>query len=293
MGRRQVNSNTCRRLCVAKDSDLGKIGAMKSPLTAAPLAATLLCCACASTSGEQPDFGRAGLSSDTGTTAYGTFEVEVGFEADPGDRKAVPLTIKFGHSEYTELYMDWSVYEKVALPGDDGEGVGDLGFGVRHRYWEGINGTSAGLQGFVKLPTGDEDEGTSNGELDFFAATMVTQEFSNLTLNGFFQLGVIGDPIDDDTDVERTVAVSWGVPTGQGLDAFGEVSRVFTDGLDPAYLLLGLAFQSTATTVFDFGVSLGLNSDAPEDSFFIGLTTNLGILGPQGPSVYREPAAGY
>ncbi|MFT4709603.1 MAG: hypothetical protein ACI9D0_001792 [Bacteroidia bacterium] len=269
------------------------MGGMKTPLNLAPLAATLLCCACASTTGEEPDFGRAGLSSDTGTTAYGTFEVEAGFEVDPGDRKAVPLTVKYGHSEYTELYMDWSVYEKIARPGDDGEGIGDLGFGVRHRFWEGNNGTSAGLQGFVKFPTGDEDEGTSNGDLDFFAASMVTQEFSNLTLNGFFELGVLGDPVDDDTDVQRTIAISWATPTGQGLDAFGEVSRVFTDGLDPAYLLLGLAHQTTEITVFDFGVSLGLNSDAADDSFFIGVTTNLGILGPQGPSVYREAGTGY
>ncbi|MDG1498705.1 MAG: hypothetical protein P8N31_09795 [Planctomycetota bacterium] len=266
---------------------------MKTPLTVAPLAATLFCCACATTTGEQSDFGRAGLSSDTGTTAYGTFEVEAGFEADPGDRRAIPLTLKFGHSEFTELYMDWSVYEKVALPGDDGEGVGDLGVGVRHRYWEGASGTSAGLQGFIKFPTGDEDEGTSNGKLDFFAASMVTQEFSNLTLNGFFQLGVIGDAIDDDTDVERTIAVSWGAPTGLGLETFGEVSRRFTDDLDPSYLLFGLAFQNSSTTVFDFGVSLGLNSDASEDAFFVGVTTNLGILGPQGPSVYREPGSGY
>ena len=262
---------------------------MNTPLIVAPL----FCCSCSSLSGEEPDFGRAGLSSDTGTTAYGTFEVEAGFEVDPGDRKGVPLTIKYGHSEYTELYMDWSVYEKIARPGDDGEGVGDLGFGVRHRFWEGINGTSAGLQGFVKFPTGDEDEGTSNGELDFFAASMLTQEFSNLTLNGFFELGVIGDATASDTDVTRTLAISWAVPTGEGLAAFGEVSRVFTDGLDPAFALFGLSHQTTKTTVFDFGVSIGLNSDSPDDSFFIGLTTNLGILGPQGPSVFREPGSGY
>ena len=266
---------------------------MKTLRNLASLGAALSCFACATTTGEQPDFGRAGVSSDTGTTAYGTFEVEGGFEVDPGDRKAVPLRVKYGHSETTEVYLDWSIYEKIARSGDDGEGIGDLGLGLRNRFWEGTNGTSAALEGFVKFPTGDEDEGTSNGDLDFFAAGMLTQEFTDLTLNGFFELGVLGDATDDDTDVQRTLAISWAAPTGQGLDAFGELSRVFTDDLDPANLMLGLALQTTSTTVFDFGVSIGLNSDATDDVFFVGFTTNLGMLGPQGPSAYVEPEAGF
>jgi hypothetical protein len=252
----------------------------------------LLLAACATTSGEAPEFGRAGLSADTGTTAYGTFEVEVGFEADPGDSKGVPLKLKYGNSEQTELYLDLSVYEKIDMPGGDGEGIGDLGLGVRHRFWEGSAGTSSALEGRVKFPTGDEGEGTSTGKVDFFAAGMLTQEFESLVLNGYFELGVLGDATADDTDVQRTLAISWSAPAAKGLGTFGELSQVYSDELDPAALLLGMFLPLSSTTVFDFGVSFGLNGDAPGGVLFVGLTTNLGILGPQGPRRYEDSSPG-
>ena len=118
---------------------------------------------------------RPTFSKNTATTAQGTVEVEAGLLRDPGDLFDTPTTIKYGLSAQDELFIGLSPFKMVELPGDDGEGFGDVTLGWRQRFWEQQdNGTSAAWMAYVKLPTADEDEGLGSGEVDGFLAGSLT-----------------------------------------------------------------------------------------------------------------------
>ena len=123
------------------------------------LATLLVTPACVLTDRPAPGIANFSIANDTDTAAYGTVEIQAHGVFDPGATKAFPVRVKHGLTEDVEVFADWSVYEKIERPGmDDGEGIGDAGIGIRHRFWEGYQGTSAGLEGRVSIPTGDTDE---------------------------------------------------------------------------------------------------------------------------------------
>ena len=112
---------------------------------------------------------RPTFSKNAATTAQGTVEIEAGLLRDPGDLFDTPTTLKYGLSERDELFVGFAPFKMVELPGDDGEGFGDILVGWRQRFWQQQeSGTAAAWQAAVKLPTADEDEGLGSGEVDGF-----------------------------------------------------------------------------------------------------------------------------
>lgn len=224
---------------------------------------------------------RPTVSSDTSTTAEGTLELEAGLALDPGDSTATPLTLKLGLAPRTELFAGLSPFNTVERRGDDGEGFGDLVLGMRHRLDEGDRKNSFAFQAAGKLPTGDEDEGFSTGEVDFFLAGILTHASeSGPSFTGFYELGIVGDPRRrSDTDLQHVVALALSQPVGEDLSAFGELARI-DPGIRSDYLLgtFGLAHRAHAGLVVDGAISVGLDDDAPDLVFLVGLTTQLGRL---------------
>ena len=225
---------------------------------------------------------RPTVSSDTNTTGEGTFELEAGVEVDPGDAFASPTTFKYGADERTEVYLGLSPYNVVdRSPASDGKGFGDTVLGVRHRVWEGEGATSAAFQVNVKLPTASESEGLGSGEVDAGAAGILTQgigERGAATL--FYELGSIGRPSGGDRDLAHTLALAGGLSLGERAGLFAELSSLSRPGdTDPLAVILGATYAPNPSLVFDTGLRLGLNSDAPDAVLVIGLTTNLGPLG--------------
>ena len=248
------------------------------------LASLLVTPACVLTDRPAPGIANFSRASDTDTAAYGTVEVQAHGVFEPGATKAFPVQVRHGLTEDVEVYADWSVYEKVERPGQhDGEGIGDAGVGIRHRFWEGSQGTSAALEGRVSIPTGDTDEGTGTGSLDWFGAVMVTQDIDDLRLNGWLEVGVLGDALDDDTPMQRAMAVSAATNLGEDLVAYAELSRVLQEEFDPAYGTLGLGYRVMPDTLLELGVAVGMNDEAADEVVYLGFTSNLGILGAQGP----------
>jgi len=225
---------------------------------------------------------RPTFSSDTNTTAEGTFEVELGVVVDPGDSFGSPVTLKHGLGERTEVFVGSSPYSHVELPGDDGRGLGDLFVGGRHRVWEGEGGESAAVQIATKLPTADEDDGLGSGETDFFTAGILSGGLGAAgSWTAYGELGWLGDPAGAGTDEQQLVALAVGHALAGEWGAFGELTGISTPGSDdPAFLILGLARSFGPSVVADLSVALGLNEDAPDAQLLVGLTTNLGPAGP-------------
>ena len=92
--------------------------------------------ACAITSDTRPPATpqRPTLALDTSTTTRGTLEIEAGVAIDPGDFFDFPVVAKWGLEDTTEVFVGWSPYQRIDLPGTNGDGVGDLSIGVRHRF---------------------------------------------------------------------------------------------------------------------------------------------------------------
>ncbi len=222
---------------------------------------------------------RPTLSSDTNTTAEGTWEIETGVTEDPGDALFVPTTLKFGAGPRTEVFVAAAVYERVEVPGVDAEGFGDLFLGGRHRFYESGGGSSFAGQVVTKLPTGDEDEGLSTGELDFLVAAIGTQVLERLSLTEFYELGILGDPDGPGTDERHSFAFAAGHPLIGDTGGFAELAWILgRDDVDPAFTTVGITQSISPELVVDLAVVLPLNDDAGDTLFVLGLTTNLGPL---------------
>ena len=227
---------------------------------------------------------RPTVSSSTATTAEHTFELEAGVVIDSGDTSAIATTLKYGTSDRTEIFASWSPWVFVEAPGADGSGPGDLFLGTRHRLVDEVGPLpSLGFQGQVKLPTADEGEGLGTGEVDFLLAAIATKQLGRASLNGFYELGVLGDPGESgDTDLMHTLTAGGGFDLDDRSSVFGElVAQVApAQNLTSIFAIGGGAWKFGDTFVLDAAVAIGLSEDAPEFQILFGATRNFGALGP-------------
>jgi len=219
------------------------------------------------------------ISRNTNTTAVGTLELEAGTAIDVGDSFMAPMTLKYGIDEDEELFISLSPINFMELPGSDAEGFGDLTIGMRRRLWSQKE-VAVAMQFATKLPTGDEDDGLSTGEIDFFGAAIVDYDLDlATTITGFYQFGVIGDPTDTDPGIQHVLAIAGRHTLNDDFGLFGEINGISDPGsLDPATAIFGITHPLSPGFIVDAGIQVGLNTDAPDARFLIGLTTNFGSI---------------
>jgi hypothetical protein len=208
--------------------------------------------------------------------------VETGALADDDDTIDTPFTIKWGATETSELFFGWSPYLRVATGGTELSGVGDLVVGTRVRVLdEGPGRPAAAFQLAAKLPTADRDDGLGTGLVDFFGAAIVTKTFDLTTVNGFYQLGVIGDPGGGEVVLEHGLAVAVGHPLVQNLGGFTELAVILTPEQNNESVLwtFGLGYAVNQSVVFDSALFLGLTDDTSSFAGTVGVTINLGSVG--------------
>ncbi len=221
---------------------------------------------------------RPTFSSDTSTTAFGTFELEAGGLWDPSDQIDTPATLKYGSGESTEVFVGWSPLFYLNTPTGRETGVGDVVLGTRHRFMEETDEMpSAAFQATVKLPTADEGEGLGSGELDASFAGILTKNIERYVVTGYYNLEVLGDP-SGGTDVAHGLALATSTPISGNIGAFGELAGVFIPEQDDeqVFTTLGFTFNPRASLVFDLGVVIGLSDDAPDFQLVFGMTRNFG-----------------
>lgn len=222
---------------------------------------------------------RPTLSSSTSTTSMGTLEIESGGVWDPNDRFSLPLTAKWGLSPTTEVFVGWSPAEYLVRDGEDGSGIGDSYLGMRHRFIEAAKGApSWAFQLSTKLPSGDETEGLSSGEIDTFGALIASQSFEQFNGTAFYQLGLLGEPGGPGTDFEHSLAVAADTQVAERWSVFGELATQLVPERDhePVFVTLGTSYTRRKDSVFDVAVSFGLNDDAPGFTILFGHVGNLG-----------------
>ncbi len=221
---------------------------------------------------------RPTVAADTSTTAKGSFELESGVVLDPSTAFDAPMTIKHGAGEATEINVGFNPYTWRDQGSRDESGFGGMTFAVRHRFLEGDDGRpSAAFQFTTKLPTADEDKGLGSGEIDFFPAAIVTQGFGDLTATLYYQLGVLGDPQGTGTDIQHTGTAMLAASLTDRLGGVLEFAGIDNPGpVDPIFTTIAASYAWHPTLVFDAGIVLGLNDDAADAQFVIGVTMGLG-----------------
>jgi len=243
------------------------------------LVSTLAACT-ALPSGEQAATPqRPTLAADTNTTPEGSFEFESGVTSDPGDFVDTPSTLKYGLGPRTEVFVGWSPF--VELHGPDVQGPGDVTLGMRHRFRDETESAPAlGLQSSVKLPTADSERGLGSGEVDATFAGIASKTFGEVSVTGFYQLGIIGDG-SGATDVSHSVALDGSRNLGDGFGVFGELSAIFVPEVnsEQTFGLLGVTYTPRPSLVFDFGTQWGLNDEASDLQLVFGFTKWLGRPG--------------
>ena len=223
---------------------------------------------------------RPSVSSDTGTTAEGTLELELGLALDPDDALSTPVGIKYGSGPRTEVFLGLSPFNRLELAAGDEEGFGDLVVGTRHRMAEGEGGRpSFAVQAAVKLPTADDEDGLGSGELDASFALIATRAFGAGSGTAYYSFDVLGDPAGG-TDAAHVLALAGGRSIGGSWGAALELAGLFApEDDDSVYLVTAnLTRALHPWLVFDVGVSAGLESDDPDPALLVGLTRNLGPL---------------
>lgn len=220
---------------------------------------------------------RVRVIQDAGLVDQGMLGVEMGFTADPGDKKTLPIYFEYGLSDSLNVFFDFSAYEKVNLPGDDGEGLGDTAVGMRTLLFESEAGTRALLEGQVRFPTGDDDNGTGTGSVDWFAAGVLSQTFAQATFSAWLELGLLGSAFGSDPDDQQRVGASVAANLTDQVLGFLEVESERAEDLNSGYARFGLAWRQGASVVMDAGVALGIEDDAADAVYFLGFTTLLGV----------------
>jgi len=250
------------------------------PSPTAALLALLSAGCLSSTLGEGVTPQRPTVSSDANTTAPGTLEVESGVSLDPHDAFDVPVTLKYGLAEGTEVFAGFSPLRGVEDP-DDEIGIGDVLLGGRARIREAdASGPAAAVQLAVKLPTADEDDGLGSGELDLFAAGMLTGTADETGWNAYYQLGLLGEPGGSAIDLDHVLAVVASREIAHRWAGFAELAVDLVPEHDvSAWLLTVGATQLVREDLaWDVGLGIGLSDDAPDLVVFVGDTRNFGAL---------------
>lgn len=261
-------------------------------------AAALLFASCAwNGDGEHAATAQRGtVSSDTGTTAVGTLEVEAGVAFDWKDQVDVPAALKWGTTETTELFVGWSPFLWLEVEGDEGEGVGDLALGGRWRFLELTEDhPAAAVQFEALLPVGSND--VSSGEAAYFLAGIVDSAVGRVGLTGFYQFGAIGEEGSSGFDAQHFFAVASGAPLAGALAAYGELvwSEIPELDLQGGFVQTGVYYEANPTLVYDLGVAVGFGPDKTADAALLfGLTKNLGAVGrsEQVPGTELAPGQG-
>lgn len=262
-----------------------------SPLDskAFPLGAALLLTALASCAGPgdlataRVHNQRPFVSRDTVTTPENVLETELGAAIDPGDRLDLPVFLKYGLGPRTELYGGLSIFSRVDSDGGlpEGSGVGDSLIGFRHRLAERTaHSPAVAFDLATKLPTGRPGKGIGTGEMDWLASIQGTQHFQENIITGYYQLGLLGEVQDSGMDLRHTGAFQGRRPLDSRFSALGELSGIWEPERDriEGGVLLGLSYLINSHSLFDFGLRLGIGSDAPSVQIVFGLTRTLGLL---------------
>lgn len=263
-------------------------------LNASGLVAASLLASCTTTfepAEIEPTPQRPRISKNTKTTAENSVEVEAGLHFDPNDFLDSPVTVKYGLTDSMEYFFETAPIRVVDLPGGNESGMGDLAFGLRHRFNNGEDGgPKFAYEAVGKIPTGDEPDGRGtggrdlrlptflSGGTDFRLAGIIEQAQGDVDVVGYGAIQANGSPFGG-TVYQLMLASHAAMPITDADTVFAEIVGTFTEGASSEFLAqAGIYRRVAANMTADAAFGIGLERDAPAFYIMLGLTTNFGYV---------------
>jgi hypothetical protein len=218
---------------------------------------------------------RPSFSTNTSTTAPGYLEAEVGASLQE-NLSEIPSLLKLGLLETTELSLGIMPLRSVDLGPTSESGFGDVRLGLRHRFVDEVEGVpSLAAEGWVKLPTADEDKGLGTGETDVGMLFIMSKSMAAFSFDANLGLSFIGDPVENDTNTHVNLigTASRGLtPALSGyLELFLEIPP--DDAKNVWIFDLGVGYSVHPGLVLDAAFAAGLSDTAPDWQVLFGFTT--------------------
>ena len=231
------------------------------------------------------------ITDDTGTQGTGRFQLEVNSEFIDNEYAAVDesggeiaMILSYGIAENIDLILDlpytWYKVSEHGLSVADEDGLGDLSFEVKWRFFEYEDrGLSVALKPAVSFPTGDEKKGLGNGKVSGGGALLVSKEgvLGKLHLNLGYMRNEYG--LDEDDLFLRNDI--WHASFAGEINVTADMVGVCNVGLEtnpekgaddhPAFILAGLIYSITNDFDIDAGVKWGLNDAEADTTWLTGL----------------------
>ncbi len=219
--------------------------------------------------------GRPLITEDAGTVEKGFFEVELVYSRDHNlDRNYIPSAqLAYGFTERAELAMASAYIFKDIHEGGREDGLGDVTAYLKHRVWgEGNYYPAFTLKPEVKIPTATAEKGLGSGKADYRLTAIFSKSLVGLNLHFNVGYTLIGEKGATD---ELNLALAGEYEVMKGFLAVGEIryTQNFNSDSkdDPANILLGVQVPA-GKVLLDAGLSLGLNTAAPDYALTIGVT---------------------
>ncbi len=231
------------------------------------------------------------VTDDTGTQGIGRFQLEVNSEFIDNEDGAVDetggetaVTVSYGIAENIDLILGlpyaWYKVSEHGLTVADENGIGDLSFEVKWRFFEYEDrGLSVALKPSVSFPTGDEKRGLGNGEVSGGTTVLVSKEgvLGSLHLN----LGYMRNEYGLDQDNLLLRSNIWHASFAGTINLTASMTGVCDIGIEtnpekgnddhPAFLLGGVIYSITNDFDINAGVKWGLNDAEADTTWLTGL----------------------
>jgi len=235
-------------------------------------------------------------TDDTGTQGKGKFQLEAGMEYARNHEAAdgisvrekgweLATTLTYGLTDTIDLVAGapwvWAEVEEDGVSLADENGIGDLSFQLKWRFFESEDKqTSFALKPGILLPTGDDGKGLGNGRVCGDVTLIATHAAGPGALH--LNLGYAHNDYSIDEVRESSRKSVWRASLAGELEIAEKLRAVADIGIatndekeadtHPAYLLGGLIYGVTDDVDLDLGVRGGLNDAETDTAWLAGIT---------------------
>ena len=213
------------------------------------LAWTTSCATTLESADVEPTPQRPRISRNTRTVPEDSVELESGIHFDPNDFVDTPVAVKFGVTGSIESFIvEAAPIRHLDLPGESETGVGDLAFGLRHRFRDAdgwrtrLRLRAGGQDPHLRRPRRARDRGRdlrlpgfNSGGTDVRLAGIVEQPGTTVDLVGYGALNALGSPAGG-TIYQLLLATHGAYPISDSDTLFAEIAGTLTEGQGSEFL---------------------------------------------------------